>query len=337
MNGHFSAASLLIVPLWVAATLGSSPAVGDVQEESATAIAASRSAPASSEVPDDAFDCLIEPTSLIELGSSLQGVVARRLVARGESVTRGQPIVELESSVEAAVLEQAEARAEMTSEVQAREAEFALAKLDFARIEEMHDRQLAPEQQLDEASARRQIAAAKVVQAIETQRLMLLDVQRMRRELERRTLLSPVDGVVLEHLVDVGELVRDNPVARIARLDPLRVEVVLPGRLFGTLEPGRGARVYPEFRDGPPLVTTIDVVDPMLDAQSGTFGAQLTLANADFAIAGGQRCRIAFEAAPAIAAAVGRVGASGDAVTGGGGGRKLDAAALPKAQQRSQH
>jgi len=273
------------------------------------------------QAPDDAFDCLIEPTSLIELGSSTQGVVARLLVERGESVTRGQALVELESGVEAALLEQAEARAEMQSEVDAREAEFAFAKLEFSRFDEMHTRALVPEQRRDEVSAQRRIAAAALVQAIENRRLLQLDVKRMRRELERRTLRSPVDGIVVEHLVSIGESVRDDAVTRIAQLDPLKVEAVLPGRLFGTLEQGRGARVYPEFDNGAPLVTTVDVVDPMLDARSGTFGVGLTLANPDLAIAGGQRCRIVFDDAPAIAAAVGADGettragiAAGDAV-----------------------
>ena len=45
-------------------------------------------ASATSEVPDGAFDCLIEPMTMAELGSAVQGVVARLLVERREGVSR---------------------------------------------------------------------------------------------------------------------------------------------------------------------------------------------------------------------------------------------------------
>ena len=266
-------------------------------------------------VPDDAFDCLIEPMSVIELGGSTQGVVESILVERGEPVAKGQAIIKLESSVEIAFTEQAEVRAGMESEIQAREAEFSLAKLEFARFDEMHARELAPKQQRDEAAARLRVAAAAVLQADDNQRLMQLDLQRMRREVARRTLRSPVDGIVVEHYVSLGESVREEPVTRIVQLDPLRVEAVLPGRLFGSIARGYGARVYPEFDNSAPLETTVDVVDPMLDAQSGTFGVGLTLANADLTIAGGQRCRIVFDDAPPIAAAIGTDKTGGNTAT----------------------
>jgi len=248
-----------------------------------------------SEAPADAFDCLIEPMVLTELGSASQGIVATQLVERGDRVRQGQAVVELESSVERALLEQAETRAGMQSEIHAREAELVLAKLDFDRLEDMHVRKLAPAQQRDEASARRLVAAAALVQATENQRLQQLDVKRMRRELERRTLRSPVDGVLIEHLVSVGELVRDNAVVRIAQLDPLHVEAVMPGRLFGTVERGRTARIYPELGRGEVLPATADVVDPMLDARSATFGVRLTIDNAGLDLPGGQRCRVVFD------------------------------------------
>jgi len=300
MNGRLPASLSFVAALALGSIALPLHAAGDRLDVSSNAIATDSS---ENGVPDDAFDCLIEPVSLIDLGSPSQGIVGRLLVAHGESVTRGQPLVELESGVEAALLEQAEARAEMESEIRAREAEFALAKLDYSRFDEMHTRRLVPAQERDEAAARRRIAAAALVQAQENQRLQQLDAQRIRRELDRRTLRSPVDGVVVEHLLSIGESVRDNAVTRIAQLDPLRVEAVLPGRLFGTLERGRGARVYPEFGSGAPLVMTANVVDPMLDAQSGTFGVELMLANPDFAIAGGQRCRIVFDDMPTAPAA----------------------------------
>ena len=261
-------------------------------------VAGSPSAPGA--IPDDGADCLIEPMTTTELGSSTRGVVARVLVERGEPVIRGQALVELDADVERAFFEQAEARADMRSEILAREAELVLTELEFARVEQLHGQDLVPDRQREEARARHRVAEAALVQALENRRLVQLELLRMRRELERRTLRSPVDAVVVERLVEDGELVADNPVLRLAELDPLRVEAVLPGRLFGTLAPGDVARLYPELGNGAMLEARIDTVDPVLDARSGTFAVRLRLDNADLSIPAGQRCRVAFDAPTAI-------------------------------------
>ena len=247
------------------------------------------------DVPDDAHDCLIEPHTFANVGSPVQGIVARLLVDRGETVARGQPIVELESAIERATLEQAEARADMRSEVASREADLALARLDERRFADLHARSLAPEQQHDEASARYRVANAALVQALENRKLLYLELQRADRQLAQRTVRSPVDGVVVRQLLFPGELVHDDPVMTIAELDPLHVEVVLPARLFGTLAPGDTARLFLELETGGPLTATVEVVDPLLDARSGTFGVRLRLPNPEHAVVAGQNCRVAFD------------------------------------------
>lgn len=239
-------------------------------------------------------DCLIEPFVLASVGSSTQGIVARLLVDRGESVTQGQPLVELESSIEQAARQQAAARTEMLGEVVTREADLELAKLDSARFSDLHARGLAPAQQRDEAVAREKVANAALMQALENHELLMLELDRTRRALAQRTIKSPVDGVVVNQLVFPGELVYDNPVMTIAALDPLRVEVVLPARLFGTVRRGDRASILPEIASDDPLVATVDVVDPLLDSRSGTFGIRLTLPNADLTVPAGQKCRVDF-------------------------------------------
>lgn len=249
---------------------------------------------ASDGIPDGAHDCLIEPLVLAEVGSPTQGIVARLLVDRGASVVSGQPLLELESGIERAMVEQAAARAEMNSEVITRKADLALAELDSKRFADLHDKRLAPAQQNDEAAARLQVAQAALVHALENRQLQQLELQRSRRALARRTIRSPIDGVVVRQLVFPGELVFDNPVISVAQLSPLRVEVVLPARLFGSIRKGDTATIYPEINADVPLSAQVEVVDPLLDARSGTFGVRLVLPNDDMAIPAGQKCRVSF-------------------------------------------
>ena len=262
---------------------------------------ASTSAIASETVPDEALDCLIEPWVVSDVGSPAQGIITKLLVDRGQSVHKGQPLAQLESEVEHSDVALAQARAETQSEILAREAELTLAELELQRLQDLHRQKIIPAQQRDEATARHQIANAALTQAHENQKIQQLELLRMQRQYARRILTSPLDGVVVSQLAFLGEFVYDNPVVTIASLDPLRVEVILPARLFGTITEGDVARVYPELDADSALVSTVDVVDAMLDSRSGTFGVRLKVSNPNNKIPAGQRCHITF--GPALAAA----------------------------------
>jgi len=244
---------------------------------------------ASDSIPDDALDCLIEPWVVSDVGSPVQGVIAELLVDRGQRVEKGQPLAQLESGVEDSDVALAEIRAEK------------LAKLALERMQDMNKQKLVSAQELDESKARYQIASAALTLALENQKIQKLELKRSQRQYARRILTSPIDGVVVEQLAFTGEFVYDNPVMTIAALSPLRVEVMMPARLFGTISQGDVARLHPEIESDQELFATVDVVDPLLDSRSGTFGVRLLLANNDYKIPAGQRCRISFE--PAMAAA----------------------------------
>lgn len=253
-------------------------------------------------VIDEAYDCLIEPGSLVDVGSASRGIVSYLHVGRGEQVRFEQPIVELESTSERNALQLARTRAAMHSEVASRRADLELARLDRRRFDDPRARQLTTGKLRDEADARERVAHAPLVQAEESVRLRAIERQSMQNELDRRTIVSPLDGVVIAELVAPGELVFDTPVMRLAALDPLHVELVLEARLFGTVRIGDTARVVPELDDDAAHEAIVTIVDPMIDAGSGTFGVRLELANPERAIPAGQRCRVELvDAAPAAA------------------------------------
>jgi len=254
----------------------------------------SLAAQAEQTLPEDEYDCFIVPTAVADVGSSERGVVKQLLVDRGDTVIRGQTIAELDSGTEQIMLSHAQAKAEMQSELAARESDLELAELELARVEDMHLQRLAPTQQRDEARVRKQIAQAGLVQALENHKLVQIELQRANHELAQRTILSPMNGVVVEQLIFPGEFIYDEAIMRIAALDPLRVEVVLPAKLFGSVKLNSEARIVPELDQDNPLMAKVDAVDALLDTRSGTFGIRLTLPNSDLAITAGQKCIIDF-------------------------------------------
>jgi multidrug efflux pump subunit AcrA (membrane-fusion protein) len=97
-------------------------------------------------------------------------------------------------------------------------------------------------------------------------------------------------------VLDPGEFATTNikdPILRLAEIDPLNVEVVLPAERFGRIKRGDRAEVVPETGDQryPAKVT---VVDRVMDGASGTFGVRLELRNPGGAIPAGAKCSVRF-------------------------------------------
>lgn len=251
-------------------------------------------------LPEDEYDCFVVPDSIADVGSPVRGVISQMLADRGDTVEKGQPIAVLESGTERILLSQVKARAEMTSEIAARKSDLQLSKIELARIEDLHRQGLAPTQQRDEARVGHEIARAGLAQALENQKLIMIELKRANHDLAQRTVKSPMNGVVVEQFVVPGEFIYDEPVMSIATLDPLRVEVVLPAELFGSIQKQDDALIITELNPDNPLQAQVDIVDALLDTSSGTFGVRLTLANPDRTITAGQKCSVDFRSAADI-------------------------------------
>jgi multidrug efflux pump subunit AcrA (membrane-fusion protein) len=98
----------------------------------------------------------------------------------------------------------------------------------------------------------------------------------------------------MERYKSVGEFIETDAVVRVAQLNPLHVEVVLPVEYLGMLSTGRRAKVTPSLPAFDSQIGTVTQVDQVADAASGTFGARLSLPNPDHVTPAGLRCRVAF-------------------------------------------
>jgi multidrug efflux pump subunit AcrA (membrane-fusion protein) len=101
---------------------------------------------------------------------------------------------------------------------------------------------------------------------------------------------------VLKHFKEIGEYVEDQPIMRVAQLDPLSVEVVVPLEMRHQIRLGMRALVYPQSPGAEPVEARVTVIDAVADAATGTFGVQLTLPNPDNNILSGVKCALNFGA-----------------------------------------
>lgn len=243
------------------------------------------------------FDCLIEARQMIDIRSPVEATIESVQIRRGDLVKKGQVIATLESGPERAGLELAKSRATMQGELKAAEARLDLAEKKFLRAEELYKQNFISVNARDEAEAELRFSGEQLRQAQENQKLAELEVKRSSEVLGLRTIRSPISGVVVQVMQRPGEFATSNlkdPIVRLAEIDPLNVEVVLPVTLHGRVKVGQRARVMPEQPIGGQHLATVTVVDRVIDAASGTFGVQLELPNRNGNIPAGARCQVRF-------------------------------------------
>ena len=238
-----------------------SPAAGSDLRRSAPGVGANRAG--------GPLECLLEPSLVASVGSPVDGVLEQVLVDRGDPVRKGQVVARLQSGVEAAQVKVSEARVE-----------FARRKVE--RNESLFAQQLISAQERDEM--------------VTELHLNQEELRRNQEALRLRTIVSPLDGVVVERRMAPGESIRTDKsvVFKLAQINPLHVEVIAPAELFGSLRSGVTGNVSLEPFFSGVYRAKVTVVDKLIDAASGTLGVRLQLPNPANKIPAGIKCTVVF-------------------------------------------
>ncbi len=244
--------------------------------------------------PIPELDCVIEPSEIVDVGSAVPGVVQSIHAFRSDMVEKGAVIVELESTVEQAALQLARTRAALNTGIKLRQENATLGHLTQKRNQELLKKSVISVQEMDTLKTETRVAELQVRQEKDNKRIAGLEFRRARAVLQRRTIRSPVDGVVMERFKSVGEYVEDEPMLRLAQLDPLHVEVIVPVDYLGHISPGMRARVTAVVPNSETHLATVERVDVVSDAASGTYGVQLSLPNPNYEVPAGLRCHLSF-------------------------------------------
>ena len=249
------------------------------------------------------LDCMIQPHLVVQVGTAAPGVIQSVRVDRGDLVRKGQPVVLMKSDVERAALAVARERASQVGELRSARGATDLAEREAQRAAQLVDENFVSRTYFDRQRAEVQVAAGRGEQAQERIRLAQREVDLAAAQLSQRTVVSPIDGVVVERFVAPGEYVEQKPVLRIAAVDPLRVDVLVPAAQFGRVAVGSRAQVVPDLLDRRAHTATVTSVDRVVDAASNTFRVRLELPNPGGALPPGLRCKadLAMAAVPSTA------------------------------------
>lgn len=241
------------------------------------------------------YDCIMEPRSTIELGSADEGILAELLVERGDIVKQGQSVARLNDNQERLQVDRARIKAESDVDVRSSRAQAEFRLREEKRLADLYATKVVPEKDYEQAKIESRLAEL-ALQAAETEfEVAKVDYQQAREKLARRSIKSPVNGVVVNITMSLGEYVhKQATVMTIAEIDPLNVEVFVPVDHYGTIVAGTEAEVMPEEPVGGVYTTSVAVADKVFDAASRTFGIRLILPNPQFKLPAGVRCKVRF-------------------------------------------
>lgn len=234
--------------------------------------------------------CLIEPEKVAEIGSPSIGIIEKIPVERGDFVKAGQVVAYLRADIERASVAVASTRANAEADLKAAIAAHDLAQAKVARARELVGVGFISKEAVDQAEAEARIAKNRVAQAREAKTIAQQELALSSSQLAQRSITSPFSGIVVDRYRTEGERVERDPIVRVAKIDPLRVEVVLPLAEFGNVAVGAPVKLKTDITGEKSLIAKVVLVDRVIDAASNTFRARLSLPNPDHSIPAGLRC-----------------------------------------------
>jgi membrane fusion protein, heavy metal efflux system len=236
--------------------------------------------------------CLIEPERVVEIGSQVIGVVDKVNVERGDVVRKGQVLATLRADVERASVGVASSRSQVQADIRAAEANLALLQITQKRQETLVHMRFVSEQSLDKARADTEIAKQKLALSREELRTSSSELSLARAQLDQRTIRSPIDGIVTDRNIEPGERVEEKALFRIAKINPLRVEMVVSATSYGSISKGMEFKVVPQLPNIPTLDAKVTLVDKLIDGASNTFRVRAEIQNPNSEIPSGLRCKV---------------------------------------------
>lgn len=190
----------------------------------------------------------------IHLSSRIQAYVKDVYVSSGSKVTKGQALIRLDGR-------------EVQEQLAAAEAQLKRAQTDFDRTRRLLETQAATEQAFDAAESAFHAARA--------------EVERVKVMQTYTEIASPIDGVVTERRIEIGDLANPGQVL-LSVYDPMnmRLEAPVPVRLIEMLAKGERVEVILE-RPEQAFAGTVNEIVSEIDPLSRTQKVKIRLEDVD--------------------------------------------------------
>jgi membrane fusion protein, multidrug efflux system len=215
-------------------------------------------------------------------------------VKLGDRVTRGQRIARIEDQEIREQVKQAEAALEVgKATIRQREADLDLARTNVERSRNLFQRQLLPQQTLDDAEAKYQSAQAALDLARAQNNQSQARLDELRITLENTLITSPVNGFVARRTADPGAFVSANaPIVEVVDIQRVRLVANIVEKDLKQIGVGDMARVEVDAFPGESFMGRIARLSPVLDPSTRTAPIEVEIANDQYRLKPGMYARV---------------------------------------------
>ncbi|HSP96106.1 MAG TPA: efflux RND transporter periplasmic adaptor subunit [Candidatus Dormibacteraeota bacterium] len=223
----------------------------------------------------------------VSIGVRVPGRIDRYFVEEGQSVHKGDPLVQLDdrdykAAVAAIQARQASARADL-----------ALADADLQRGKALRAQGVISQQELDVLVNRAAVTRAQIGQ-------LDAELNQAAVNLDYTTLRAPADGVILAKLKEVGEIAVPGGFAgsgdliRMANLTDMRAEVDVNEADLARVKIGQPAQVTPDAYPDAKYDARVVKLYPQVDRQKGTLKVEVHILEPDGKLLPDMSARVTF-------------------------------------------
>jgi membrane fusion protein (multidrug efflux system) len=215
-----------------------------------------------------------------ELAVKVPGRVAKMYVDEGSRISRGQPLLELETDYPRLNLEKAQADIARAASAEQD------AQRDLNRKKELIAKESIPQATYDRSQAMfDQARAAK--ESAQAQANIF------RQQLADSTLRSPIDGVVAEKRTNVGQRLNDATVALVVvQTSPLKLRFRVPEKEISRVRQGENVKASVDAYAGDVFQGKVSVVGGVVDPATRSFTVETEFPNRDGKLKPGMFARV---------------------------------------------
>jgi RND family efflux transporter MFP subunit len=230
----------------------------------------------------------------VSIGVRVPGRIDRYFVEEGQTVRKGDPLVQLDDRDYRAAAAAIEAR-----QASAR-ADLALAEADLQRGRALRAQGVVSQQELDVLLNRAAVTRAAIGQ-------LDAELDQARVNLDYTTLRAPADGVILAKLKEVGEIAVPGGFAgsgdliRLANLTDMRAEVDVNEADLARVRIGQPAQVTPDAYPDAKYDARVVKLYPQVDRQKGTLKVEVQILAPDAKLLPDMSARVTFLQPPETA------------------------------------
>ncbi|HEX9714058.1 MAG TPA: efflux RND transporter periplasmic adaptor subunit [Desulfurivibrionaceae bacterium] len=195
----------------------------------------------------------LEAVQGVTVAAELSGKVTRLDFTPGTRVKAGSLLLQQDTSSEEAQLQAAEAQA-------------ALAKVNFERLRLLIETNAVSQAAYDDGEAKYKEAMAQA--------------DTIRATIAKKTIRAPFSGRLGIRLVNLGQILKEGePIVSLQALDPIFINFMLPQQELARIKPGFAVRITSDALPGRTVAGRITAINPQADSATRNVRVQATAAN----------------------------------------------------------